>query len=295
MQTQKSGFIALVGRPNTGKSTLLNTLLGQKVSIVSPKPQTTRNRIIGVLNTKDTQIAFLDTPGFHKPRNALGDYMVKMVKDSALSVDIIALVAESSPGPHRAELELLKDLKQDTAKVILVINKIDLTEKQNLLPLISAYSDIYPFESVVPVSARTGDGIDMLLNEFLKHMKPGPKYFPDDMYTDQPERQLAAELVREKLLLKLSDEVPHGTAVEVMNFKERENGIVDISVVIYCERKSHKGIIIGKNGSTLKEIAALARMDIENLLGCKVYLECWVKVKDNWRSSPSVLRNLGYE
>lgn len=295
MQTQKSGFVALVGRPNTGKSTLLNALLGQKVAIVSPRPQTTRNRITGVLNTDDTQMVFLDTPGLHRPRNELGDYMVRTAKESAAEVDIVALVAEPSGRPHPAELELLENLRPRGARVMLILNKIDLVEKQSLLSVISAYSDIYPFEAVIPVSARTGDGLPILVRELSDRMEPGPKYFPDDMLTDQPERQLVAELVREKLLLRLSDEVPHGTAVEVETFAERDDGLVDISVGIYCERKSHKGIIIGKGGAMLRDIASMARADIERLLGCRVYLQCWVKVREGWRNSRSSLRNLGYE
>jgi len=296
MQTQKSGFVALVGRPNTGKSTLLNALVGQKVAIVSPRPQTTRNRITAILNTGDTQIVFLDTPGLHRPRTELGDYMVRTAKESAGQVDIVALVVEPSAKPHPAEVELLESLRPRGAKVMLIINKIDLVKKQSLLAVISAYSEVFPFEAVVPVSALTKDGIPELVKAFADRMEPGPKYFPDDMLTTEPERQLVAELVREKLLYKLSDEVPHGTAVEVETFRERAGGgLIDISVSIYCERKSHKGIIIGKGGAMLREIASLARADIESLLGCRVFLQCWVKVREDWRNNRASLRSFGYE
>ena len=292
--SQKSAMITIVGRPNVGKSTLINHLVGEKIAIVSHKPQTTRNRICGIVTHDDTQLVFVDTPGFHKPRTRLGDYMNNVVHDSVADVDAALLLVEPIAHIGPQEEELLGQLRAAHAPVILVINKIDTVEKQELLAVIAAYSEALPWRAIVPVSAQNGDGLDALLNELTALAVPGPQLFPDDMISDMPEKQICAELVREKLLLCLDKEIPHGTAVEVTKFSERDNGIIDMDVTIYCEKDSHKGIIIGKHGAMLKKIGELARQDIERFMGTKVYLQTWVKVKENWRDSAAQLRNFGF-
>ena len=291
----KAAMITICGRPNVGKSTLTNALVGEKVAIVSPKPQTTRNRITAIVERGETQFVLMDTPGIHKPRTKLGDYMVNVVRESVADVDCVLMMVEpvASIGPQ--EEALLERLRETQSPAILVINKIDTVEKGRLLEGLALYSAAYDFDAVIPVSARTGDGLDELLDEMEKYAAEGPHFFPDDMITDQPERQICAELVREKLLRCLDKEIPHGTAVEVTRFSERENGVVDIDVTIYCEKDSHKGIVIGKKGAMLKKIGELAREDMEAFLGTKVFLQTWVKVKENWRDSMAQLRNFGYQ
>ena len=290
----KTAMITICGRPNVGKSTLTNALVGEKIAIVTNKPQTTRNRISAVLNRGETQFVLMDTPGFHKPRTRLGDYMVKVVRESVADVDAVALVVEpiASIGPQEAAL--IERIRQSGAPSVLVINKIDTVEKDALLAVISAYAQAYHFDAIVPISAKTGDGLEELLDELERFAEPGPQLFPDDMISDMPEKQICAELVREKLLLCLDKEIPHGTAVAVTKFSERENGIIDMDVTIYCEKDSHKGIIIGKRGAMLKKIGELARTDIEAFMGTKVFWQTWVKVKENWRDSNALLRNFGF-
>ena len=290
----ESAIITVCGRPNVGKSTMTNALVGEKIAIVSSKPQTTRNRIMGIVNRGDTQFVLLDTPGFIKPRNRLGDYMVNVVKESVTDVDCVLFLVEPVTEIGPGEIVLMEKLQESGAPVILVINKIDTVEKEKLLAVIAAYSEAFDFAAVVPVSAKNGDGLDILLEEMQKYASEGPHLFPDDMITDQPERQICAELVREKILRSLDKEVPHGTAVEITKFSERENGIVDVEATIYCEKASHKGILIGKSGSMLRKIGAEAREDMEALLGTKVFLQTWVKVKENWRDSEVQIRNFGY-
>lgn len=290
----KSAMITICGRPNVGKSTLTNALVGEKIAIVSSKPQTTRNRITGIVNHGETQFVLLDTPGFIKPRNKLGDFMVGVVNGSIGDVDCVLMLVEPVAEVGPGEEALLEKLKESGVPVILVINKIDTIEKEKLLAVIAAYSSAGEFEAVIPVSAKTGDGLDILLDEMEKYASDSPHYFPDDMITDQPERQICAELVREKMLRNLEKEIPHGTAVEITKFHEREDGLVELDATIYCEKSSHKGIIIGKNGSMLKKIGEQARQDMEEFLGTKVFLQTWVKVKENWRDSEVLLRNFGY-
>ena len=290
----ESAIITVCGRPNVGKSTMTNALVGEKIAIVSSKPQTTRNRIMGIVNRGDTQFVLLDTPGFIKPRNRLGDYMVNVVKESVTDVDCVLFLVEPVTEIGPGEIALMEKLQESGAPVVLVINKIDTVEKEKLLAVIAAYSEAFDFAAVVPVSAKNGDGLDILLEEMQKYASEGPHLFPDDMITDQPERQICAELVREKILRSLDKEVPHGTAVEITKFSERENGIVDVEATIYCEKASHKGILIGKSGSMLRKIGAEAREDMEALLGTKVFLQTWVKVKENWRDSEVQIRNFGY-
>ena len=289
----KTGIFSVVGRPNVGKSTLTNALCGSKVAIVSDKPQTTRTRITGVLNRDDCQMIFLDTPGLHKPKTRLGDYMVKVITDTVTDVDTALLLVEPVARIGIPEQMLLDKIKEYDLPAVLVINKIDTVEKETLLAVIAAYTQAHQFEAVVPVSARTGDGLDILVEELKKMCFESPQLFPDGMVSDQPERQLIAEIIREKLLLNLDKEVPHGVAVEIELMKE-ENGVEHISAVIYCERKTHKGIIIGKNGAMRKKEGAEARTEIEELLGCKVFLQLWVKIKEDWRNHPAQIRNFGY-
>lgn len=289
----KTGIFSVVGRPNVGKSTLTNALCGSKVAIVSDKPQTTRTRITGVLNRDDCQMIFLDTPGLHKPKTRLGDYMVKVITDTVTDVDTVLLLVEPVARIGIPEQMLLDKIKEYDLPAVLVINKIDTVEKETLLAVIAAYTQVHQFEAVVPVSARTGDGLDILVEELKKMCFESPQLFPEGMVSDQPERQLIAEIIREKLLLNLDKEVPHGVAVEIELMKE-ENGVEHISAVIYCERKTHKGIIIGKNGAMLKKVGAEARPEIEELLGCKVFLQLWVKIKEDWRNHPAQIRNFGY-
>ena len=291
----KAAMITVCGRPNVGKSTLTNALVGEKVAIVSPKPQTTRNRITAIVERGETQFVLLDTPGIHKPRTKLGDYMVNVVRESVADVDCVVMMVEpvASIGPQ--EEALIARLRETQSPAILVINKIDTVEKPRLLEVIALYSAAYDFDAVIPLSAKTGDGLEELLCELDKYAVEGPHFFPDDMITDQPERQICSELVREKLLKCLDKEIPHGTAVEVTRFAERDDGVIEIDVTIYCEKDSHKGIIIGKHGAMLKKIGELARADMEAFLGAKVFLQTWVKVKENWRDSMAQLRNFGYE
>lgn len=290
----KTAMITICGRPNVGKSTLTNALVGEKIAIVSNKPQTTRNRISAVVNRGDTQFVIIDTPGFHKPRTRLGDYMVNVVKESVADVDAVMLLVEPIANVGRQEEELIARIKETGVPAILVINKIDTVEKTELLEVMALYSAAHDFDAIIPMSAKNGEGIDELLAELEKYAQEGPQLFPDDMICDQPEKQICAELVREKLLLCLDKEIPHGTAVEVTRFSERENGIIDLDVTIYCEKASHKGIIIGKQGAMLKKIGELARADIEAFMGTKVFLQTWVKVKENWRDSTAQLRNFGF-
>lgn len=290
----KNAMITIAGRPNVGKSTLTNALVGEKVAIVSNKPQTTRNRITAIINRGDTQLVLMDTPGFHRARTRLGEYMDKVVRESVADVDAVVLVVEPIPSLGPQETELIRQIRASRAPAILAINKIDTVEKSELLSVISAYAQAYDFKAIVPISAKTGDGLEALVEEMEKFAEPGPHLFPEDMYTDQPEKQLCAELLREKLLWCLDKEVPHGTAVEITRFHEREDGVIEIDATIYCEKASHKGIIIGKNGAMLKKISTEARQDIERFMGTKVYLETWVKVKENWRDNMNYIRSFGY-
>ena len=291
----KTAMVTIAGRPNVGKSTLVNALVGEKIAIVSSKPQTTRNRICGVVNQGDTQFIFLDTPGFHKARTRLGDYMVKVVKDSVADVEAVCLLVEPIAKLGAPEQELIDRLREEKLPAVLVINKIDTVEKAQLLEVMAAYSGAYPFDAIIPISAQRKEGLDVLMEQLEKYAAPGPQLFPDGMTTDQPERQVAAEIVREKLLRNLDKEVPHGTAIEVTKFSERDSGIIDLDVTIYCEKASHKGIIIGKNGATLKKISSHAREDIERFMGAKVYMQTWVKVKENWRDNLNYIRSFGYD
>ncbi len=290
----KTAMIALTGRPNVGKSTLLNAIVGEKVAIVTPKPQTTRNRICGVRTRGATQFIFLDTPGLHKARTRLGDYMVNVVRASIADVDAVAILVEPEPVIGEPEQQLIDRVRAAQLPAVLVINKIDTVPKEALLAVIDVYQKALDFRAIVPISARQNEGVEELLDVLDSFALEGPQLFPDDMVTDQPERQIVAELVREKLLLYLQQEVPHGTAVEVTRFTERENGMIDLHVTIYCERESHKGIIIGKKGETIKKIASSARQEIEQFMGAKVYMETLVKVKENWRDNQNYIRGFGY-
>ena len=290
----KSAMITIAGRPNVGKSTLTNAIVGEKITIVSHKPQTTRNRICAIVNRKDCQLVFVDTPGFHKPRTKLGDYMVNVVKSSIADVDAVLLMVEPIANVGIQEKELISQIKAADVPCILVINKIDTVEKESLLSVIAAYQDEMDFEAVIPVSAKWHDGVAELLTECEKFAVEGPLFFPEDMVTDQPEKQVMAEIIREKLLWNLEREIPHGTAVEITKFSERDDGIIDLEATIYCEKPSHKGIIIGKNGQMLKKISTMAREDCEKFMGTKVYLQTWVKVKENWRDSQYLIGNFGY-
>ena len=292
---KKTAMITIAGRPNVGKSTLTNALVGEKIAIVSPKPQTTRNRIYGVVNQGDTQFVLLDTPGFHKARTRLGDYMVKVVRDSVADVDAVCLLVEPLANVGAPEQALIERIREEKLPEVLVINKIDTVEKAQLLEVMAAYNEAYTFDAIIPVSAQEKDGLDTLMEELRKFAAEGPQLFPDGMTTDQPERQIVAEIVREKLLRNLDKEVPHGTAIEVTKFSERDNGIIDLDVTIYCEKSSHKGIIIGKSGTMLKKISSHAREDIERFMGTKVYMQTWVKVKENWRDNLNYIRSFGYD
>ena len=295
MSVKKSAIISIVGKPNVGKSTLLNRLVGTKIAIVSNKPQTTRTRITGVVTKGDCQFVFQDTPGLHKPRSRLGDYMVKVVNDTVTDVDIAAMVVDPVPHIGPAEQELMERMKQYRMPSVLVINKIDTVKNEDLLAVIAAYSEAHTWDAVVPLSAKTGENCDILFEEFEKFAIEGPQLFPDDMLCDQPERQLVAEIIREKMLRNLEREVPHGTAVAVEQMRERDDGLMNIAATIYCEKNSHKGIIIVKQGAMLRKIGAEARKDIEELLDTRVYLQLWVKVKEGWRNNQYQMRNFGYE
>ena len=290
----KTAMITIAGRPNVGKSTLTNFLVGEKIAIVSNKPQTTRNRICGIVTKGDTQFVFVDTPGFHRARTKLGDYMVNTVRESIADVDATVLVVEPIASVGTQEQMLLEQLMSKKSPVILAINKIDTVEKDALLEVIAVYSQAAEFAAIIPISAKTGDGVDALLAQCEKYAVDSPFLFDEDMTTDQPERQVMAEIIREKLLWCLDREIPHGTAVEITTFSERDNGIIDIDATIYCEKASHKGIIIGKQGAMLKKISTMARNDCEKFMGTKVYLTTWVKVKENWRDSDFLVRNFGY-
>lgn len=292
--TTKTAMITIAGRPNVGKSTLTNHLVGEKIAIVSNKPQTTRNRICGIVTRDDTQFVFVDTPGFHDPRTKLGDYMVNVVKESVADVDLTVLVVEPVANVGLQEKTLIEQLKARKCPSILAINKIDTVEKETLLEVISAYSQYASFDEIIPISAKTGDGVETLLDICAKYAVESPFLFPEDSTTDQPERQVMSEIIREKILWNLDREVPHGTAVEITKFSERDNGIIDIDATIYCEKSSHKGIIIGKHGDMLKKISSMARTDCEKFMGTRVYLTTWVKVKENWRDSDFLIRNFGY-
>lgn len=295
-QNDKSVFVAIVGKPNVGKSSILNRLLGQKIAIVSSKPQTTRNRITGVLTQGDYQIVFFDTPGMHKPKNSLGKYMVRSVNESVGGVDCCLLVAEAGREPSPADLSLIEKFKTMEMPAILAINKIDmLKEKEELMKQILTYSRLYNFEAVVPVSAQDGSGLGELLDELKKQASEGGHYFDEDTLTDQPERVIVSEIIREKILRFCDKEIPHGTAVVIEKMKTRENGILDIDATIYCERETHKRIIIGKGGSMLKKISACARGDIERFFDCKVFLQTWIKVKEDWRNRARLVQNFGYD
>ena len=291
----KTAMIAILGRPNVGKSTLTNALVGEKIAIVSHKPQTTRNRICGIFSRDETQFVVMDTPGFHKPRTRLGDYMVGVVEESVADVDAAFLLVEPIANIGQQEEALLAQMKAARVPAVLVINKIDTVEKEALLSVIACYSKAHDFAAVVPISAKTGEGVEALIDEAEKFARPGPHLFPEDSVTDQPERQIMAEIIREKLLWCLNREVPHGTAVEITRFSERDDGIIDLDATIYCEKASHKGIIIGKHGDMLKKISTMARTDCERFMGTKVYLQTWVKVKENWRDSDFLIRNFGYQ
>ena len=290
----KSAMITICGRPNVGKSTLTNALVGEKIAIVSNKPQTTRNRISAIVTRGSTQFVLMDTPGFHKPRTRLGDYMVNVVKESVADVDAVMLLVEPIANIGRQEEELIARLKETNVPAVLVINKIDTVEKSELLEVMAKYSQAHSFDAIIPISAKNNEGLDELMEQLDKYAVDGPQLFPNDMRSDQPEKQICAELVREKLLLCLDKEIPHGTAVEVTKFSERENGIIDMDVTIFCEKASHKGIIIGKQGAMLRKVGEMARTDIEAFMGTKVFLQTWVKVKENWRDSMAQLRNFGY-
>ena len=295
MPITKTAMITIAGRPNVGKSTLTNSLVGEKIAIVSNKPQTTRNRIYGVVNRGDTQYVLLDTPGLHKARNRLGDYMVKVVRESVADVDCVCLLVEPIPHVGTPEQVLIDRIREEHLPAVLVINKIDTVEKDALLAVMAAYSEAYDFDAIIPISAEKRDGLEELMDQLSQYAAEGPQLFPDGMTTDQPERQIIAEIVREKLLRNLDKEIPHGTAIEVTKFSERDNGIIDLDVTIYCEKTSHKGIIIGKQGAMLKKISSQAREDIERFMGTKVYMETWVKVKENWRDNLNYIRSFGYD
>lgn len=295
MEVKKSGIITIVGRPNVGKSTLLNALVGEKIAIVTNKPQTTRNRICGIVTRGDCQFVFTDTPGLHKARNRLGEYMDGVVRASITDVDAAVLVVEPIPKPGTPELQLMERMKALKVPGVLVINKIDtLEQKDKLLEVIDAYQQEFDFDAILPLSAQKGDGVPELMDTLAGYLTEGPQLFPEDMTTDQPERQVMAEILREKMLRLLQREIPHGTAVEITRFSERDNEIVDVEATIYCEKASHKGIIIGKQGAMLKKISTSARKDMERFMGTKVFLTTWVKVKENWRDNLAAIHNFGY-
>lgn len=289
----KSGFVTLIGRPNVGKSTLMNYLIGQKIAITSNKPQTTRNRIQTVLTTDEGQIVFVDTPGIHKAKNKLGEYMVNVAEKTLNEVDVVLWLVEPTTFIGAGEQHIAKQLQRVKTPVILVINKVDSVKREEILPAIAAYKDIYDFADIVPVSARSGDNTDELLRVIMKYLPYGPQFYDEDTVTDQPERQIVAELIREKALHSLQDEIPHGIAVAIDRMK-MQNKVMHIDATIICERDSHKGIIIGKRGSMLKKIGSTARYEIERMLDCKVNLKLWVKVKKDWRDSEFLMKNFGY-
>ncbi|MCI5847056.1 MAG: GTPase Era [Candidatus Limiplasma sp.] len=293
MSAFHSGFIAIIGRPNVGKSTLMNAMVGEKVAIVSNRPQTTRNRIMGICTQQDSQMVFLDTPGLHTPRNKLGEYMMKASKDSLQGIDALIVMVDAT-AVGRQDRNVVADMSQYKVKKVLVLNKIDLLPREDLLSLIASFADA-GYDDIIPISARTGDGMEELKSLLISYLPEGPQYFPPDAITDQPERLICAELIREKALRHLKDEVPHGIGVEMMSIKKLSDHLTEIHATIYCERPAHKGIIIGKQGAMLKTIGQEARQDIETLLGTHVHLQLWVKVRENWRNRMDDLRTLGYE
>ena len=290
---KKTGFIAIVGRPNVGKSTLMNSILGEKVAIVSSKPQTTRNRITGIHTKGDDQFVFLDTPGMHSPKNSLGEFMVKAADSTMRDADAVVLVVDTGKDISAVEENVIAYLKKSGIPSVLALNKIDMYNREQIAETIAKYADKHDFSAFVPISARSGKNVDELLDECAKFLEESEWFFPDDMVTDQPERQIAAEIIREKILRTLNKEIPHGTAVVIEEFKD-EGSLVSIRAEIFCEKTSHKGIIVGKNGAALKLIGTYAREDLEKLFGAKVYLNLWVKVKENWRESAKTVGNFGY-
>ncbi len=291
----KSGFISVIGKPNVGKSTLLNALAGEKIAIMSNKPQTTRNTIRAVITSDECQLVLIDTPGIHKPKTKLGEYMVNVASETIKEVDIIFFLAEATTQPESLDVSIIEQLKKVRTPVFLILNKVDIVAKEKLFTIIARYNELMEFKAIIPVSALKKDGLEIILKESLKYLHEGEKFFPDDTLTDQPEKVIAAEMIREKLLLNLDDEVPHGVGVEVTSFKERKDGLINIQATIFCEKSSHKGIIIGKQGLMLKKIGAAARFEIERLLDTKVFLELWVKVKPDWRNNDNMLKDLGYK
>jgi len=293
-EKHRSGFVALIGRPNAGKSTLLNSLVGRKIAITSDKPQTTRNKIVGILTGEDWQLVFLDTPGIHKPKDRLGEHMVRVAMNTLNEVDVIYYLLDVSAPFGGGDAFIMERLRQVKTPVFLLLNKIDLLEKPRLLPLIDFYRNKGAWQEIVPVSALKGENIDALLKTTIERLPPGPRYYPDEYVTDQPERVLAAEFIREKVIEATREEVPHSTAVEVEQMERRSERLLYIGAVIYVERESQKGILIGRRGEMLKLIGSRARIELERIFGIRVYLELWVKVKDSWRSKERVLRELGY-
>lgn len=292
----KSGFVTMVGRPNVGKSTLINGLIGEKIAIISDKPQTTRNKIQCVLTEKDYQIVFLDTPGIHKPKHKLGEYMVETATSTIREVDVIIFVVDESKEIGPGDNFIVEQLKDSKTPIILVINKVDKLNSKEVNEIIANYGTMGVFKEIVPMSAKTGENLDTLIKTIVQYLPEGPQYFPEDMITDQPERLLIAEIIREKILMNLREEIPHGVAVDIELIEKRpDKDMVNVNAVIYCERDSHKGMIIGKNGVMLKKIGEASRKDIEGLLGSKIYLQLWVKPKKDWRNDPSVLKSLGYK
>lgn len=293
----KSGFIAIVGRPNAGKSTLLNRIIGEKVAIVSSKPQTTRTKILGVKSGEDYQLVLIDTPGIHKPHNKLGRRMEKYIYTATQDIDALLYVVDCNIRPEETELEAeaLSGLRASNVPVILAVNKIDTIPRLNLLPVLDRLKDLYDFSDIVPISAKEDENLDELFSKLKEFLPEGPKFFPDDTITDQPERQIVSEFIREKALRLLNREIPHGIAVEIEKMQKKKDGMYEILAAIYCEKQSHKGIIIGKGGSKLKHIGSLARADIERFLGAKVYLELWVRVKEDWRNRENFISDIGFE
>lgn len=293
MSTYKSGFVAVVGRPNVGKSTLINALIGQKIAIMSDKPQTTRSRILCILTQEDAQVIFLDTPGVHKPKHKLGSHMAKATEGALHGVDVVVFVVDATEKMGAGEQYILKQLEKVRVPVLLAVNKIDLLRREETLPIIASYAKTYDFAGIVPISARAEENLAGLLDEIKKHLPEGPRYYPEDMVTDQPERLIIAELVREKALELTRDEIPHAVAVDIEEITTRAKGDVYVRAVIYVERESQKGIVIGARGALLRTIGARARADIETLLGAKVYLDLWVKTRRDWRNRESALREFG--
>lgn len=292
--TYRSGFVTIIGRPNVGKSTLMNQIIGQKIAIMSDKPQTTRNKIHGVYTTEQMQMVFLDTPGIHKPSTKLGDFMVKVATDTLKEVDVVLFLADVSAGLGGGDRYIIEQLKDVKTPVILGLNKMDQVRPEELLPAIAAYNELYAFAEIIPISALHGNNVNTLLEQLGKYLPEGPQYYPPDQVTDHPEQFIIAELIREKILHLTREEVPHSIAVAIEAMSVRENGIVDISAVIFVERNSQKPIVIGKRGAMLKRVGEEARRDIEALLGSRIFLELWVKVKKDWRNEERVLRDLGY-